>query len=555
MINPENLSYRAKNSGFSLEEIQRLILLAAQNQITRADKTLQICNQVITALKSAPSLSDTLHEQMAEITLIQGNTYHNLCDHQNALQALLYSLEAVKTGKNSLSVGERLVMVAKTHTHLKNYSEALSEIYRALEIAQKIENRFLEGLALNTLGMIYLDLSEPFKGLAYLQQSHDILEESDTPEKVEITYPNFCLAYLKMGVLDKALKFGKMAVKSNRECGDFKQMAISLIYLGEVYHARGEEPNALETHQKALEVSRKFNFQCESSAALCRIGELLLAQKKFSQAQKHIEESLALAQTFTDHPNFAECHRLLAEMFSQQKKFRQALKHHKLYHTSISQRYQQDLASRVKALEQATNLETANKISHALNQQNQALREEIRLRKQVQAELEEISRLDGLTGIFNRRYFFELARREYGSAQRYNHPLSAIMIDLDHFKEVNDTYGHTVGDQVLIEVAQRIQAGVRDVDVVARYGGEEFVVMLPETELEDAIAMAKRIWHKLTERPTQTSKLTIPVSASIGVASCRPDGKISLDMLIDQADQALYQAKELGRNRIETFPS
>ncbi|MFN2144325.1 MAG: hypothetical protein ACK2T7_03180, partial [Anaerolineales bacterium] len=142
MSNTENSSNRAKNTGLSPEEIQRLILLAAQNQTTRADKTLQICDQVISALKSAPPLSDALHEQLAEIYLIQGNTYQNLCDHQNALQAILYSLEEVRTGKNSLAVGDRLVLIAKIHTHLKNYSEALSEIYRALEIAQRNEDRF-----------------------------------------------------------------------------------------------------------------------------------------------------------------------------------------------------------------------------------------------------------------------------------------------------------------------------------------------------------------------------------------------------------------------------
>ena len=107
----------------------------------------------------------------------------------------------------------------------------------------------------------------------------------------------------------------------------------------------------------------------------------------------------------------------------------------------------------------------------------------------------------------------------------------------------------------MTEVAQRIQAGVRNVDIVGRYGGEEFVVLLPETNLEAALVLAERIWHKLTDRPTITSKLSIPIKASIGVATCGPDINISLDTLIDQADQALYNAKDLGRNRIESFPS
>ncbi|MBN2044896.1 MAG: diguanylate cyclase [Anaerolineales bacterium] len=545
---------KLKSAQSSPDEIQKLIEQAEQNQSIRPEKSIQLCERVIETLKANPELSPRLRADLSKTYLIQGNTYDNICDHQNALQAFLYSLEAVEADQKLYAVGERLIQIAKTHTHLKNYSEALSDIYRALSIAQQIEDKYLEGQALNTLGMVYLDLSEPFKGLSYIQQGHDILEESENPENIEITYLNFCQAYLKMGVLDKALDFSKKAVQIYQKDGEYKQMTISLIYLGEVYYAREEAQKAMEAFQKALEISRKFNYQCESSTALCKLGEILLDQKKYTQAQKYVEESLRLTKEFSQHPNYSECHRLLAEMFSQQKKYQQALKHHELYHSSMSQRYQRDLASRVKVLEMANNLETANKISEALQEQNHALREEIRLRKQAQAELEQISRLDGLTGIYNRRYFFELAAREYARSQRYGHPLSAIMIDLDHFKIINDTHGHAVGDQVLVEVAQRVKAAVREVDIVGRYGGEEFVVLLPETELEAAKVLAKRIWHQLTDRPTITSKLLIPINASIGVATYEPDTKITLDTLIDQADQALYKAKELGRNRIEAFP-
>ena len=368
-------TYMASNekSPLSPEEIQRLTKLAAQNQTTRPTKAIQICNQVIESLTSDPAISDRMRTELSAIYIIQGNTYENLCDHQNALQAFLYSMEAVDAEKNLYAVGERLLLIAKTHTNLKNFSEALSDIYRALSIAQEIKDKFMEGKALNTLGMVYLELSEPFKALSYIQQSHDILEESD-PEKVEITYPNLCLAYLKMGVLDKALDFGKKAVKNNRQNGDYNQMAISLIHLGDVYYAQEEDLKALDGFQKALEISRKFNYRCESSTALCKIGDILVSQKKYAQAQKNIEESLRTTKPFPHHPNYAECHRLLAEMFYQQKKYQQALKHHKQFHTSISQRYQRDLASRVKVLEMANNLETAHKISDALQEQNQALR-------------------------------------------------------------------------------------------------------------------------------------------------------------------------------------
>jgi diguanylate cyclase (GGDEF)-like protein len=164
-------------------------------------------------------------------------------------------------------------------------------------------------------------------------------------------------------------------------------------------------------------------------------------------------------------------------------------------------------------------------------------------------ETQRLAITDELTGIYNRRGLYELGRREVERALRFHRPLSAIMLDIDHFKRFNDVYGHAIGDQVLHNLAQRIQNTVRDIDIVGRYGGEEFVVLLPENELSTAGLVAERLHSRIVEQPIPTRAGALSITVSIGVASAAL-GVRDLDTLIKHADVALYRAKETGRNRV-----
>ncbi len=165
------------------------------------------------------------------------------------------------------------------------------------------------------------------------------------------------------------------------------------------------------------------------------------------------------------------------------------------------------------------------------------------------AEVQRLATTDSLTGLHNRRSFFDMAQRLYDHAIRYNRPLSAIMLDVDHFKQINDSFGHAIGDQVLRAMADTCIATLRTIDVVGRYGGEEFVFLLPETDQAGACLVAERLRHQVLAEPVQTEHGALAITVSLGVseitATCR-----SLEQLIDFADQALYTAKQQGRNRV-----
>ncbi|WP_448213149.1 diguanylate cyclase [Colwellia sp. MEBiC06753] len=164
-------------------------------------------------------------------------------------------------------------------------------------------------------------------------------------------------------------------------------------------------------------------------------------------------------------------------------------------------------------------------------------------------ELELTSRIDGLTKVYNRKYWEESLAKEFYRAKRYNASLSLIMFDLDHFKKLNDNYGHQCGDLVLMETAERVQAMLREADVFGRYGGEEFAVILTETSAFGAADVAEKIRKALSSEPVIYDGKAIEISASFGISSVDANHERYED-LISETDAALYRAKSSGRNKL-----
>nr|CRH07325.1 Protein of unknown function. Probable diguanylate cyclase [Candidatus Magnetococcus massalia] len=192
------------------------------------------------------------------------------------------------------------------------------------------------------------------------------------------------------------------------------------------------------------------------------------------------------------------------------------------------------------------------------DQQEELERTKLQLHQAQQAldEAREESLTDPLTHIANRRALFESLSKEFSRSRRYKEPLSLLILDLDHFKKINDNFGHPVGDKVLIQVASHVKELLRKADTVGRYGGEEFVVLLPETGLQQAEEKAEQIRHQINALKFKLRDETLQVTASIGVAQL-DDGEAAdpnEETLIKRADKALYTAKDSGRNRVELAP-
>lgn len=179
-----------------------------------------------------------------------------------------------------------------------------------------------------------------------------------------------------------------------------------------------------------------------------------------------------------------------------------------------------------------------------------AIGQDVTDRKRMERELEQLAERDPLTGLYNRRKMEALVRAELRRAQRHQRPLALLWIDIDHFKQINDQYGHLAGDEALRKVSERVRQHIRDIDLAARYGGDELVVALLDTPGSEAVSLARRLQEQVQSAALFAhAKGSVRLTISIGVAACPRDG-YDFEQLHAAADAAMYEAKQTGRNRV-----
>jgi two-component system cell cycle response regulator len=182
-------------------------------------------------------------------------------------------------------------------------------------------------------------------------------------------------------------------------------------------------------------------------------------------------------------------------------------------------------------------------------------REELRRQlEQKNSQLEQMALTDALTHLYNRRYFGRVLEQMFAESQRHDQDLACVMIDLDQYKKLNDTYGHQVGDELLVCAGKVISANMRRMDVGARYGGDEFVLLLPQATIAEASSAATRIREEFRAASAGVLENATGVTMSVGIATVKGKGVLNADQLVAQADAALYRAKEAGKNRVTVAP-
>jgi diguanylate cyclase (GGDEF)-like protein len=195
-------------------------------------------------------------------------------------------------------------------------------------------------------------------------------------------------------------------------------------------------------------------------------------------------------------------------------------------------------------------LESQAKLEALVRERTGQLEKEKEQLTEAREALRELASRDPMTGLLNRRAIYDVLTKEMARIRRDGSALTAVMVDLDHFKSVNDTYGHIVGDDVLREIAVRLTDSVRPYDSVSRYGGEEFLLVMPQMEVPDMRERLTAVHNAICLEPIQFASGQIKLTCSFGVCTLFGGQKLTVEQFLDRADRALYDAKHSGRNRI-----
>lgn len=432
------------------------------------------------------------------------------------------------------------------HWFADNFIEAIEFGQQAQTFAQRVNDLALEADILNNLGLAYkragnfeLGYTVYGKALEIYRKTGDLLREN----KVLI---NMALAYGLEGEYERAV-----ACIEERMARKFDNLLVDgYTYLawGQIYLGQEKYQQAAQNLRRALQIANQIELTQLSQTTLHTLGQLELAQGYPERAIPYLE--LALEQAIEIESNLGryQSHQVLSDIFEQQEKYQEALLHFKQFHEVKESLFNEKNMGRLQFLQTYHDAEIARREAEIYQLKNVALEDEIKERKRLQSQLYRQATTDELTGVSNRRHFMELAQIEIKRALRHDQPLCLVLLDLDRFKVVNDTFGHDAGDHVLKTLANICMYNVRDIDIFARLGGDEFVLLLPNADSERAMQIMERIRMKLTANPMLYHENPLNVTMSFGIAPVH-QGEDSLDSLLRRADQALYRAKDKGKNR------
>jgi diguanylate cyclase (GGDEF)-like protein len=518
-------------------------------------QALELLQQAI-ALAEAHLPDDDYLPALAECLHRHGFLCDQLADYGTALVSYNRALELFKSLGRHLDIAREENHIGVVFGRLGDHSTSIQHLLAAHRIFEDQQETSQQAILLNNIGFSYVLINEHKKALSYLLKGLKLARETDHAYAQAITLDSLCHAYRGLKNFENALAYGLESVQVCQAINDQRSECEYSLSVGVVYMARGQIHHALQYFEKSRKLAEKLGFRREEAEVLRRLATISFQQGQPEQAFSHLQRALNIAQAIEARHEIFKTHADLAAAYKQIGDFEKALAHYEQFHTIREEVFNDQADMRFKSLETAHRLEQAQKEAEIYQLKNQALQTEIEERKVAQAQAEHIATIDPLTGLFNRRHFFHLAEHAFTKALYDTTPLCVIMLDLDHFKEVNDTYGHLIGDKVLIAAANTIHHGLRTSDILGRYGGEEFSAILPDTTLEQGYLVAERIRDMIETLLVETEKGPVSITLSCGVGKIFVDDSFStltLNVLIDRADQALYQAKQAGRNRTVVF--
>ena len=444
-----------------------------------------------------------------------------------------------------------LRLISWIYYFLGDHSNALSYGFKALKLSQTLNLEIQEASVQDNLAMIYAASGDGDQAIQYHADALAIARQTGDETLESVVLNNSALVWMERGDYARAFEMGDTCLAIARRLALTERQIAVLDTLGQILQKQNEYARAEQALAEAVALSTQTHREIAQAYCLLSLGGVYLAQHDLERAQANFRQALDVALRIGARPVQMDCHAKLAQVCEEQKDWPAALDHHKSFHALYKEINSENARKRLAALQVAHQVETAKRDAEIYELRNEELAREIEERKRMEQALQELASTDPLTGLYNRRHFFSVAGTLLEHAQRFQHPLSILVIDLDHLKPINDAHGHATGEEAIKSLAANIRHSIRSVDVAARFGGDEFVVLLPETASAQAAQVAERLRLLVAENPLAVGGSNLHLTLSIGVASTFAQTEIStIETLLEQADRALYAAKQAGRNQV-----
>lgn len=560
--------------GYSLEKIQELeaeiesiqplqARIDALNDLAwklrhlNKDHSYLLSQQACALSKTGEFASQPYRLGLATGLVISGTINISRDKLELALSQSIEGLSILEGQQSVTATVDAWTTICWIYLYLGEFATAFDYALMSLKLARELGCRDREGSALDALGSAYGFSAEYKNSIENHEEALRIFREIDDLEDEAMALNNMACTLLEMGNFKEAYPASLKSIELSQQLGFFEEELAFATTIADILVKMGQYDQAENYLQAAFLKSSGHGLDKTRALILVSMARLSLAQRKFRAAEPFLQEALSVAKTYDLKNDQMICHQLLSDVFENTDMPFQALKHFKEFFDLKEAITGAETARKITVFKAALQLEISQREAEIYRKQNIELQHEIEERKKAESMLEELAIRDSLTNVYNRRQFSLLSVKEVERASRHNRPLSMLMLDIDHFKQVNDRYGHLVGDKVLASVAGKIKAILRDTDIVGRYGGDEFAILLPETPASQAFEVAERLRKSVRSSVFENPSGTMTVSLSIGIAQLeknKSDPAQVLDDLHQRADQALYTAKRGGRNQTHVYP-
>lgn len=536
-------------------------LRGAQCLHALATDTASCVKQLNQSLGLFEALGDIGGESEAAHLLANIRASHS--DHEPALDLYQRCLTLRRSLNDRVGEAGALNNIGLVHQRMAQFPEALKYLLMSLEVAEEAGDARAQAYALTNIGGVLGELGDIAHALQYQLRGLELIRRTADRGHEGAALCGLGRLLTRSGHYTEAADHLQQALTLAQRGGQLAETGDALLGLACVYQERGEWARAERLLIEALGLIRRTGKRLVEAEALLALGRNHWQLGDGVRAVELLEHGLALASALHADHVAGRLHHMLSQVHQAGGRFEAALKAFQAFHACQERISGQENQRRIRALLGRAELERAHRdaehqrlrsdeLASALDAARESEREKQALLAQLSRQsdlLRQLAREDGLTGLANRRWLDAQWGHECERARRYRHAVAVAMVDIDHFKSVNDRFSHRVGDEVLRRVARTLRDSVRRGDIVGRYGGEEFMIVWVETPLADAASACDKLRQRVAALALDDLHPDLKgVTISVGLAGVDSD-PVDIELVAD-ADRQLYRAKAEGRNRV-----